>query len=123
MNNKEYQRKWYLKNKDIHKVRVLKSNYNTRKTNRELLIKYLELNHCVDCKEKDIRVLQFDHLSNKRAMVSDMVKNAYSWKTILEEISKCEVVCANCHVKRTNKRGGFYRQIFSDKSNGATLAL
>jgi hypothetical protein len=32
-----------------------------------------------------------------------------SWEAILLEIAKCEVVCANCHRRRTLLRGGYRR--------------
>jgi hypothetical protein len=28
----------------------------------------------------------------------------YRWETILAEIEKCEVVCGNCHKRRTSRR-------------------
>ena len=31
------------------------------------------------------------------------------WPAILAEIDKCEVVCANCHRRRTTREGGFAR--------------
>jgi hypothetical protein len=33
----------------------------------------------------------------------------HSWQAVLDEITKCEVVCANCHRRRTAHRGGFAR--------------
>ena len=30
---------------------------------------------------------------------------------LLAEIEKCEVVCANCHRRRTARRGGHFRSI------------
>ena len=32
-----------------------------------------------------------------------------NWHDVLDEIAKCEVVCANCHRRRTARRGGFLR--------------
>jgi hypothetical protein len=59
---------------------------------------------CVDCGEDDPVVLEFDHLSNKRANISDMVLHGFGQETIKIEIEKCEIVCANCHKRRTHKR-------------------
>jgi hypothetical protein len=36
-------------------------------------------------------------------VVPRMIGN-YAWKSILDEISKCEVRCAKCHRKRHAKR-------------------
>lgn len=78
--------------------------------NQYRLFEYLDDLECVDCGEQDSRVLQFDHVQGeKRGNVAQMVGSGYGWDTILEEIAKCEVVCANCHTKRTAQRGSFWR--------------
>lgn len=61
---------------------------------------------CVDCGYREHAVaLQFDHIGdNKKMNVSDMIRSDYSWITILEEIAKCEVRCANCHAVMTRDR-------------------
>lgn len=66
---------------------------------------------CVDCGYNEHAVaLQFDHVSgNKKASVSNLIRSDYAWKTILEEINKCEVRCANCHAVVTAHRKVSYR--------------
>ena len=60
---------------------------------------------CVDCGYNDHpQALQFDHIRDKRANVSNMIRSDYSWNEIKKEIAKCEVVCANCHSIRTYMR-------------------
>jgi len=65
-----------------------------------------EQSGCVDCKENYPHfMLQFDHLPQYEKV--DLVINIarrYSWDRALEEIKKCEVVCANCHSIRTWSR-------------------
>lgn len=64
---------------------------------------------CADCGIKDPRVLEFDHVrGNKAGNVSVMVSHGLAWARILEEIAKCEVRCANCHVLVTAERGGHW---------------
>lgn len=65
---------------------------------------------CADCGyNKDAYALQFDHIhGDKKKNVSDLIRSDYAWKTVLEEIEKCEVVCANCHAIRTKSRGQHY---------------
>jgi len=56
--------------------------------------------------------LQFDHLDpdtkyrtrkGKIVHLSDMIKgNRYSLTTVLAEIAKCRVLCANCHAVYTH---------------------
>jgi len=78
--------------------------------NQEKLFEYLDDCECADCGEDDSRVLQFDHVrGEKRGNVTQMVSSGYGWDKILEEIAKCEIVCANCHIKRTAQRGNFWR--------------
>lgn len=74
-----------------------------RDRNKVLVLRYLKENPCVDCGEKDTRVLDFDHVRGKKIKnVSDMVKSGNcSWNRIKNEIDKCQVRCANCHRKKT----------------------
>jgi hypothetical protein len=55
----------------------------------------------VDCGETDIVVLEFDHLTDKVADVSDYASGGRTWSRIQAEIDKCEVRCANCHRRKT----------------------
>lgn len=58
---------------------------------------------CADCGiQYPGYVMQFDHLSDKRFPLSNA--RSESVKTLLAEIAKCEVVCANCHAERTFRR-------------------
>ena len=62
---------------------------------------------CKDCKKRfPPYVMDFDHLdaSLKVANVAYLVKQGHSAQ-LLEEIKKCDVVCANCHRIRTHERG------------------
>jgi hypothetical protein len=66
----------------------------------------LKIGHpCTDCKNDFIpRVMDFDHkFGSKLENISFMVRK-YSIENILLEISKCELVCKNCHRKRTRAR-------------------
>ena len=56
---------------------------------------------CIDCKITDWRVLQFDHIKDKKHQVSDMV-NGSSLQNIKKEIRKCVIRCANCHQIKTH---------------------
>jgi hypothetical protein len=61
---------------------------------------------CADCgKSYPYYVMQFDHLPDfeKTTEVAKLVHRG-SLKLLLEEIAKCEVVCANCHMIRTHNR-------------------
>jgi hypothetical protein len=86
-----------------------KNAERSRERNREFLLEYLRAHPCVDCGEADIVVLEFDHVSTKEVEVTFMVGRGYKLARIQAEIAKCEVVCANCHRRRTYRRRGSYR--------------
>src|SRR5205085_9607325 len=76
----------------------------------EKLFEYLETHPCVDCSETDPVVLEFDHVRGEKSYnVSAMGWLALSWNSLLKEIEKCEVRCANCHRRKTAERLGSYR--------------
>lgn len=107
--NRERSRQYYAENPRKHRRAVRNRNAQVRTENCRKLIDYLRTNPCKDCGEDDIVVLEFDHLRDKAAAVSSLL--AYSWRRVEEEIAKCEVVCANCHRRRTAKRGNYYRYV------------
>src|SRR5258707_137319 len=75
------------KAKDYHKMVVQK--------NRLIICDYLVNHPCIDCGEKDITVLEFDHRYDKDRAVSLMLR--FSRNRLFAEIEKCDVRCANCH--------------------------
>lgn len=90
--------------------RKLKDKKKIRKINKQKLKEYLESHPCVDCGEEDIIVLQFDHINGvKKNNIADLVCQGYHWDTISKEIKKCEVLCANCHHRRTAKSQGWFK--------------
>ena len=54
---------------------------------------------CKKCGEINSYMLDFHHLdpSKKETTVARMISNAYRIDRILDEISKCIVLCSNCH--------------------------
>lgn len=70
---------------------------------RAHLFELLSTKACIDCGEKDPIVLEFDHRNSKEKfkIVGKMLSGHYSWKSVLEEIGKCDIRCANCHRKKT----------------------
>lgn len=98
---RDYNNSYYLrKRKDEPRFlsQIKENNRNLRKRNKEFIKNYLKDKSCIDCGNSDIRVLEFDHVSGiKFTEVSKMVRTGFSIKRILEEISKCEIRCCNCH--------------------------
>src|SRR3989344_6688606 len=76
---------------------------------RKSVLKFLLKNKCVDCGESDSRVLDFDHIkpNAKFKSISKMLSGHYSWQSVLAEISKCEIRCANCHRRKNYLQFGY----------------
>lgn len=98
---KTHQRNWYNKACGEQKKRVAKRNREVKTSLIKTLFEYLKEHPCVKCGEADTVVLEFDHLRDKTCEVSKLIARAYSWERILEEIAKCQVLCANCHRRKT----------------------
>jgi len=95
----KYNKKHYLKYKKAHVANTGKNRMNMRLT--VWVIK--ENTPCVDCGRKYPHYMtHYDHLdaSRKTKEVSAMINSA-SKENTFKEISKCELVCANCHAART----------------------
>jgi hypothetical protein len=112
----EYVRAHYRANRAAYITKARVRITELIRINGEFLIEYLRNHPCVDCDESDIivlefDVLEFDHLRDKVADVSVLARGGYSIETIQKKIDKCEVVCANCHGRRTAKRAGTYRYL------------
>jgi hypothetical protein len=111
----EYRKKHYENNKGKY---LEKAKIRNKRHSRELakkVFEYLSSHSCVDCNESDPVVLEFDHRdrAKKKFSIANAVRNANSWDTILKEIEKCDVRCANCHRRMTAKRAGWFRYEFS----------
>lgn len=64
---------------------------------------------CVDCGVSyPYYIMDYDHLpgEDKKLEVSNIYRRMWGDERIMEEISKCELVCANCHRERTFSRMG-----------------
>lgn len=82
-----------------------------REEQQKLMYEYFLKNPCKDCGNSDVRVLQFDHIGDdKENNVAIMMRGHMHWDKILNEMKKCEVVCANCHSIRTAVRSNNWRQ-------------
>lgn len=73
---------------------------------RKFLDEYKEGKPCTDCGTVYPRyVLDFDHLPDfDKKLNLGSVSSAPSLAAVIEEIAKCEIVCANCHRVRTHSR-------------------
>ena len=117
-----YKREHYARNRSRYiatageRKRALVAERATR------LVEFLRSHPCVDCGEDDPVVLEFDHLGDKAFNISKGIRDR-GWRAVLEEIARCDVVCANCHRRRTARRGGFARALALSESPGPGSAI
>ena len=92
-----------------HLAQVAASRTRRRAAAHDFIERYLSCHPCSDCGEVDLTVLEFDHRRDKRAAVSTLRYAATGCAALAEEVAKCDVVCANCHRRRTARRAGWLR--------------
>jgi hypothetical protein len=71
------------------------------KRNKEFIIRFKKRCKCIKCSLDKWYLIEFHHLdpSKKYKSVTDLQFNAYSIKTIKEEVRKCVPICRNCHME------------------------
>lgn len=106
-----YKRKHYEAHRDRYIANAAMRTQRVTEARTRFLVDYLRRHPCVDCGETDVLVLEFDHLADKLFNISAAIRGYRSMEALLEEIQKCEVVCANCHRRRTAVRGGHWRAL------------
>lgn len=105
---KTFQREKYQQ-EDSEKRRIRKNRFNLIQRNYEFVFQYLSDHSCIDCGETNPIVLQFDHNRDKKIEVSRMI-HGHSLEEIQKEIEKCDIRCANCHLKKTAKDFKWYQK-------------
>lgn len=104
-----YVRNHYLRNKQYYLDKARKRNLKIKEEVQEYVREYLSSHPCVDCNERDILVLEFDHQRDKISSVSKMTKGYASLDMVKNEVAKCEVRCANCHRRKTALQFGWFK--------------
>lgn len=89
----------YANNSDKYKNRAKKA----RGKMREFIISQKD-KPCLDCNVKYPHyIMDFDHTDSNKTFNIGTWRNQ-SKQEVIDEIAKCELVCANCHRERTHKR-------------------
>jgi hypothetical protein len=98
---KEESQKYYFENKEKYRER----NRASRGRNDEFINQYKLENGCSKCGyNKHHSAIDFHHIEEKSENISRMAKDSYSIKKISEEMSKCILLCANCHREEHYKK-------------------
>ena len=103
-------RERYPRYRETHIKATRERNHEIRATNKAKIAEYLLTHPCVDCSEKDRRVLDFDHTRGKKKATVTRLSSYSKWEIVLQEIKKCEVRCANCHRIKTLERAGWSKE-------------
>ena len=103
---KQYKREWRYRNRKtmyLHKL-----NYGRRRKGLVLELKGGECSNCslkYDGTNASVFDLHHREPEQKEFMVNTRTLINNSWKKILVEIDKCDILCANCH--RLNHNGEY----------------
>ena len=109
-----YKQEHYAANRQQYIASAMRRKREVVAERIDFLVAYLRQHPCVDCGETDPIVLEFDHLRDKKFGIAAGLRDR-EWQSVLDEMAKCEVVCANCHRRRTAKRGGFARAVVAQR--------
>lgn len=110
---KSCQSKRYDKWKGEYREAYLESKRERNSLRRRNAIlqlnEYLRDKSCSTCPESRVACLDFHHLRDKEFNISEKI-GKLSWVRIINEIQKCEVICANCHRIKTAEQQRWYTE-------------
>jgi hypothetical protein len=103
--HRTYTAKHYADNKEYYKAKARKRDAAVGLV-LKAIIRDAKSKPCIDCNEPyPTYVMDFDHVRGVKLFeIGHAVSKGVSVPTLLAEIAKCEVVCANCHRQRTHDR-------------------
>ena len=103
----ESSKQYYKENKKSININKISKNKERYQEKRKYLVEYLREHPCVDCGEKRVACLEFDHVRGEKVdKISSIINRG--WRSLLTEIEKCDIRCANCHAIVTAKRAGWW---------------
>jgi hypothetical protein len=99
-----YQREWYAAHREDVTARVRKAKRERHRKN-DAIIKAAKDQPCTDCGQRyAAEEMDFDHVRGVKSFNIGNARYDRSVEQLLNEIDKCEVVCAVCHRLRTVER-------------------
>lgn len=106
--------------RDTNKERDKQSRDSYRSRNIKYVLDIKNESKCCICGESSSPCLDFDHIDTKlkRNTVANLSAQGYSLDVVRTEISKCQIICANCHREKhfrnatsCNKKEEYIRSI------------
>jgi hypothetical protein len=101
---KDCRREYIRRRGDLHRRQSQQARDKRRAIARAYVTDLLRSGTCRDCGLADPAVLEFDHVGPKTMEVGKLVREAYRLERVAAEIANCQLVCANCHRRRTRRR-------------------
>ena len=90
-------------------------------TKKRYLLDYFKAHPCIDCGATNVVFLQFDHVRDDKTANVGWLLNNRGFDDMVAEITKCDVVCANCHVYRTIQRAETFRYNYIKEKEAENL--
>lgn len=106
-NRRKYEKRYRASYLWKRRIPWRRTYYMQRRLRLKYLSDHLKTRPCADCRGWfETCQMQFDHRdpSTKYLEIGQMVGRGSSLNSFLEEVKKCDVVCANCHILRTVKQ-------------------
>lgn len=95
---KEYFKDWYAKNKQV----ILNHNKRWQHDHKQWFIDIKSKLCCSECGEQKICCLDFHHRNPNEKELNISRLMSFGKTKILNEMTKCIVLCSNCHRKVHN---------------------
>lgn len=92
-----YHHAHYLAHKESYVARARQHDAAHLIRCRRFLTAYKSYFGCQRCAVVDVRVLECHHLGAKVKNIGDVLSRRWSLRRIVQELLKCEILCANCH--------------------------
>lgn len=109
--SRTYVKNHYNKNLKYYLEKARKRNKMIKDIGTSYLGPYLLSHPCIDCGEKDILVLEFDHRDRtiKISEIRNIIQRGGTLEKVKNEVEKCDVRCANCHRRKTEKENNSWK--------------
>lgn len=103
-NNSKSKESWHRnKHRDNRKQYAKNKTQKVASAWREFLVR-AKGSICLDCNASyPPYVLDFDHVRGEKLFIVSQARGMIKQK-VLQEIEKCDIVCSNCHRRRTYNR-------------------
>lgn len=110
-----YDREYYHSKDKASKERKMDLQKDRRKGIKDRYTEWKQDKGCSHCTENDPICLDLHHLDPKEKEISlgDAIRRGWTFDRMMQEASKCIVLCANCHRKEHERLGSKVRILLS----------